>query len=219
MCEPATIMTGVGIGLSAISTGIGMVAQNQQAQQQASAQKAAAEYNAQVAANEAATQQELARNEIAKGIDDRERQQRQAARAMGEMRANMGASGFEMDSGSSASLLAESAQEHQYDSQVIMSNANQAAWQHLVSAGSAQNQQNWANWEGSNANSGRGAANLAMAGTLLGGIGTGIGQYNDYARNKAAGSKNGYTTLWDKVTPETLTMRHPSGKTATVVKR
>lgn len=195
MCEPATIMTGVGIGLSAISTGIGMVAQNQQAQQQASAQKAAAEYNAQVAANEAATQQELARNEIAKGIDDRERQQRQAARAMGEMRANMGASGFEMDSGSSASLLAESAQEHQYDSQVIMSNANQAAWQHLVSAGSAQNQQNWANWEGSNANSGRGAANLAMAGTLLGGIGTGIGQYNAYAQNKASGNKGSGMTL------------------------
>ena len=192
MCEPATIMTGVGIGLSAISTGIGMVAQNQQAQQQASAQKAAAEYNAQVAANEAATQQELARNEIAKGIDDRERQQRQAARAMGEMRANMGASGFEMDSGSSASLLAESAQEHQYDSQVIMSNANQAAWQHLVSAGAAENQQNWANWEGSNANSGRGAANLAMAGTLLGGIGTGIGQYNAFAQNKASSSKGGY---------------------------
>ncbi|MDE6734737.1 MAG: hypothetical protein K2J64_04640 [Desulfovibrio sp.] len=197
MCEPATIMTGVGIGLSAISTGIGMVAQNQQAQQQASAQKAAAEYNAQVAANEAATQQELARNEIAKGIDDRERQQRQAARAMGEMRANMGASGFEMDSGSSASLLAESAQEHQYDSQVIMSNANQAAWQHLVSAGAAENQQNWANWEGSNANSGRGAANLAMAGTLLGGIGTGIGQYNAYAQNKKSAATGTKQTLYD----------------------
>lgn len=192
MCEPATIMTGVGIGISAITTGLNMAAQYQQAQQQARAQKAAAEYNAQVAANEAATQQELARNEIAKGIADRERQQRQAARAMGEMRANMGASGFEMDSGSSVSLLAESAQEHQYDSQVIMSNANQAAWQHLVAAGSANNQQNWANWEGSNADSGRGAANLAMAGTLLGGIGTGIGQYNAYAQNKASSSKSGY---------------------------
>lgn len=185
MCEPATIITCVGIGISAMAT---MAAQ----QQQARAQKAAAKYNAQVAANEAATQQELARNEIAKGIADRERQQRQAARAMGEMRANMGASGFEMDSGSSVSLLAESAQEHQYDSQVIMSNANQAAWQHLVAAGSANNQQNWANWEGSNADSGRGAANLAMAGTLLGGIGTGIGQYNAYAQNKASSSKSGY---------------------------
>lgn len=203
MCEPATIMTGVGMVVSAVATGLSMAAQNQQAQQQASAQKAAAEYNAQVAANEAATQQELARNEIAKGIDDRERQQRQAARAMGEMRANMGASGFEMDSGSSASLLAESAQEHQYDSQVIMSNANQAAWQHLVSAGSAQNQQNWANWEGSNADSGRGAANLAMAGTLLGGIGTGIGQYNAYAQNKKPTASGTKQTLYDIATQKT----------------
>ena len=191
MCEPTTL-TIAGMAMTAATTGISMIAQNQQAQQQASAQKAAAEYNAQVAANEAATQQELARNEIAKGIDDRERQQRQAARAMGEMRANMGASGFEMDSGSNASLLAESAQEHQYDSQVIMSNANQAAWQHMGSAGSANNQQNWAIWEGSNADSGRGAANLAMAGTLLGGIGTGIGQYNAYAQNKASSNKGGF---------------------------
>ena len=191
MCE-ATTLTVAGMALSAVTTGISMVAQNQQAQQQANAQKAAAEYNAQVAANEAATQQELARNEIAKGIDDRERQQRQAARAMGEMRANMGASGFEMDSGSNASLLAESAQEHQYDSQIIMSNASQAAWQHLVAAGSADNQQSWANWQGSTADSGRSANGLAMAGTLLGGIGTGIGQYNAYAQNKASSSKNGY---------------------------
>ncbi|MDE5879033.1 MAG: hypothetical protein K2G99_03260 [Desulfovibrio sp.] len=195
MCEAATALTVAGMAISAVTTGISMAAQNEQAQQQAKAQQAAAEYNAQVAANEAATQQELARNEIAKGIDDRERQQRQAARAMGEMRANMGASGFEMDSGSSASLLAESAQEHQYDSQVIMSNANQAAWQHMVAAGSADNQKSWANWEGSNANSGRGAANLAMAGTLLGGIGTGIGQYNAYAQNKASGNKGGGMTL------------------------
>ena len=187
MCEAATI---AGMALTAVSTGISMVAQSQQAQQQADAQRAAAEYNAQVAANEAATQQQLAQNEISKGIADRERQQREAARKMGEMRANMGASGFEMDSGSNASLLTESAQEHQYDSQVIMSNANQAAWQHLVAAGSAQNQQSWANWQGSTASSGNNG--LAMAGTLLGGIGTGLGQYNAYSQNKASGSKGGY---------------------------
>lgn len=191
MCE-ATTLTVAGMALSAVTTGISMAAQSQQAQQQANAQKRAAEYNAQVAANEAATQQQLARNEIQKGVADRERQQRQAARAMGEMRANMGASGFEMDSGSNESLLAESAQEHQYDSQVIMSNANQAAWQHLVAANSAGNQQGFAQWQGSQADSGRGANGLAMAGTLLGGIGTGIGQYNSYLQNKSSGSKNGY---------------------------
>lgn len=181
MCEPATVAT---IAVTAISTAVGMYAQNQQARQQASAQKAAAAYNAQVAANEAATQQQLARNEISKGIADRERQQRQAARAMGEMRANMGASGFEMDSGSNLSLLAEAAREHQYDSQAIMSNANQAAWQHLVAANAAGNRQSFAEWQGSSVGSGSGAG-LAMAGTLLGGIGTGLGQYTSFVRNKS----------------------------------
>lgn len=189
MCEPMTVAS---IAVTAVSTAVGMYAQNQAQKTQAQGARAAAEYNAQVAANEAATQQQLARNEIQKGIADRERQQRQAARAMGEMRANMGASGFEMDSGSNESLLAESAQEHQYDSQVIMSNANQAAWQHLVAANSAGNQQGFAQWQGSQADSGRGANGLAMAGTLLGGIGTGIGQYNSYLQNKSSGSKNGY---------------------------
>ena len=84
-------------------TAVSMYAQQQQAQQQQAAQEKMAAYNAQIAANEAATQEQLARNEISKGIADRERQQRQAARAMGEMRANMGASGFEMDSGSNLS--------------------------------------------------------------------------------------------------------------------
>ncbi len=188
MCEPMTIAS---IAVTAVSTAVGMYAQNQAQKAQAQSARAAAEYNAQVAANEAATQQQLAQNEIRKGVADRERQQRQAARAMGEMRANMGASGFEMDSGSNLSLLAESAQEHQYDSQVIMSNANQAAWQHLVAASSSGNQRSFAQWQGANANSGSGANSLAMAGTLLGGIGTGIGQYNAYRRN-TPGSKNDY---------------------------
>jgi len=175
--------TAAAIVVSVATTAVSMYAQQQQAQQQQAAQEKMAAYNAQIAANEAATQEQLARNEISKGIADRERQQRDAARKMGEMRANMGASGFEMDSGSNLSLLAESAQEHQYDSNVIMSNANQAAWQHLVAANSAQNQQGFYNWQGSNAGAGQGATNLAMAGTLLGGIGNGIGIYNNYQKN------------------------------------
>ena len=176
--------TAAAIVVSVASTAVSMYAQQQQAQQQQAAQEKMAAYNAQVAANEAATQEQLARNEISKGIADRERQQRDAARKMGEMRANMGASGFEMDSGSNLSLLAESAQEHQYDSNVIMSNANQAAWQHLVGANAAGNQQSFAQWQGANAGSGQGATNLAMTGTLLGGIGKGIGQYTTYLQNR-----------------------------------
>jgi hypothetical protein len=175
--------TAASIIVTVATTAVSMYAQQQQQEQQAKAQKAQAAYNAQIAANEQATQEQLARNEISKGIADRERQQRDAARKMGEMRAQMGASGFEMDSGSNLSLLAESAQEHQYDSNVIMSNANQAAWQHLVAANSAQNQQGFYNWQGSNANSGQLGTTLAMTGTLLGGIGQGIGTYNEYRKN------------------------------------
>jgi len=177
-----------------------MYAQNQAQKSQAASAKAAASANAQMAENQAATHREQARNEIAKGIADRERQQRHAARAMGEQRANMGASGFEMDSGSNLSLLAESAGEHQYDSAVITSNAEQAAWQHEVAAMNAVNQGSMFNWQAANANSGRGAANMGMFGTLLGGIGTGIGQYNQWQQvQQKPGTPTASTQKWDAV--------------------
>lgn len=206
MCAPAVVPV-VMVAATLASTALTMSAQAQaQAAQERSA-KAAAAYNAQVAENEAATQRQLAQNEISKGIADRERQQRQAARAMGEMRANMGASGFEMDSGSPLSLLAESAQEHQYDSEVIMSNANQAAWQHLVAANSAQNQKTFYNWQGANAGSGRRANNLAMAGTLLGGIGSAVGTYGQWAKATPSGTGGGY---WDRALQQNVSspVRH-----------
>jgi len=180
----ATTLAYASIAVTAISTAASMYAGYQQQQSAEKSAKSAAEYNAQMAENEAATQQALAKNEISKGIADRERQQRQAARAMGDMRANMGASGFEMDSGSNLSLLEESAAEHQYDSAVIMSNAEQSAWQHQVAGLNATNQKSLYDWQKANASSGRGAAYLGMAGTLLGGIGKGIGQYNDWQKEQ-----------------------------------
>ena len=178
MCNPAVAM----IAVTAVSTAVSMYAQHEQQKAQEASIKAEGEYNAKMAENEAAVQRDLAKNEISRGMADRERQQRQAARAMGQMRADMGASGFEMDSGSNLSLLAESAGEHQYDSAVITSNAEQAAWQHEVAALNATNQKSLANWQKANAASGRKAAQLGMAGTLLGGMGKGLGQYNDWQK-------------------------------------
>jgi hypothetical protein len=166
-----------------------------QMQAEGKSARAAAEYNAQIAANEEATQKQLAMNEIAKGVADRERQQRQAARTMGEMRANMGASGFEMDSGTNLSLLAEQAAEHQYDSAVIASNSEQAAWQHQVAGVSAANQGSLANWQRDNASSGKTAAGVGMAGTLLGGVGAGIGVYNAV---KNTSTPSGVSNPWDR---------------------
>lgn len=192
MCEATTLLV-ASLATTALSTGVGLYGQAMQQQQAAQAAEASAAYNAQVAENQAATQRELAQNEIAKGISERERQQRSAARAMGEMRAQMGASGFTLDSGSNLSLLAESAQEHQYDSNLIMSNANQAAWQHLVGASQAENQKSYSQWQGDNAHAGDGLAALGMAGTLLGGIGSGLGTYGSYLKNNPAQNKGALT--------------------------
>jgi hypothetical protein len=175
------------VAVTAVSTAMSMYAQNQQQKAAQKSAEASAEYNAQVAANEQATQEQLARNEISKGIADRERQQRAAARAMGEMRAGMGASGFELDSGSNLSLLAESATEHQYDSNIIDQNAAMAAWSHNAAATGALNNQAFAQYQRDNAGSGKGATNLAMMGTLLGGIGQGLGQYNAWNQVNPSG--------------------------------
>ena len=172
------------------STAVGVYAQSESQRVQERATRQAAQYNAEVAANEAAMREQLARNEIAKGVAERSQQQRKAARAMGGMRAAMGASGFTLDSGSNLSLLAESAVEHQYDSSVITSNAAQAAWQHQVGAANAKNDHNFALYQGNNADSGRGASMLGMGSTIIGGIADGIGQYNQWNKTKPAKTGN-----------------------------
>lgn len=181
--------------VAGISTAVGMAAQYQQQQAQEKAAKNAASYNAQMAENEASLQQQLAQNEIAKGAAERERQQRSAARQMGAMRAGIGASGFQMDSGSMVSLLSESAEEHQYDSNIIASNAAQAAWQHQVAGNSALNSKAFAQYQGANASGGRLGTYLGMGGSLLGGIGTGIGQYSALQQTQAPGAGDKY---WDR---------------------
>ena len=186
--------TAVTIGLMAVSTALTVAGKMQAQKTQEKSAKAAAKYNAQVAENEAATQQQLAQNEISKGIADKERQQRAAARQMGEMRAGIGASGFEMSSGSMVSLLGESAEEHQYDSNIITQNAAQAAWQHQVARTGALNNQGFANWQGENAGSGKAGTYLGMGGTLLSGIAWGTGQYNKVKKPTPTGvNTNPYT--------------------------
>lgn len=210
MCEAATITAVTTIATTALSTAVGMYAQHEQQKTQEKAATQAAEYNAQVAENEKAQQMQLAQNELAKGAADRSRQQRDAARQLGAMRSDLAASGFEMDSGSALSLLGESAQEAQHDSNIISRNADMAAWQHQVGAVNAGNDGAFARYQKSQAKSGRGASMLAMGGTLLGGIGRGLGQYNSYSQTKTAGDGNdagifgkssGVSSTWSKKNP------------------
>lgn len=186
MCEiTATTMLVSSLAMSALSTGVGMYAQSEQ---QRAAQKAAndqAEYNSQVAAQQQATQEQLAQNEVAKGISERDRFLRNASRQQGDAASMLAAGGFAMDSGSALSLLGESAEEAQYDADIISQNANMAAWQHQMGATSAANDRSMFAYQKANAGSGKTASMLGMGGTLLGGIASGMKMYNE----------------WDKTTP------------------
>jgi hypothetical protein len=177
-------MAVAGMALSALGTAVGVVGQMQQAKAQASAQASAAAYNAQVAENQKATQIQLAQAELAKGAAERERVVRTGLRAQGEIRSLMGASGFAMDSASNLDLLAESASEAQYDVNIENQNTAMAAWQRMAGAVSAENDANFARWQGSQANAGSSGAWLGAAGTLLGGIGSGLTMYSNYSRTQ-----------------------------------
>jgi hypothetical protein len=152
--------------------------QQQRAQERAA--KDAAEYNAQVAANEMATKRQLAQAEIAKGAAEKDRLVRSGLRNMGAMRSNMAASGFTLDSGTPLSLLGESAQELQYDANVMDQNTAMAVWQHQAGIVGAQNQANFSQYQASQASAGKTGSLLSAGGTLLSGIGYGLGKYAEY---------------------------------------
>lgn len=179
-------MCSIGIAVTALSTVAGMAGQYMQYQQQSAAQSAQAEYNAQIAAQEAATQQQLAQNEIAKGSAERNRLIRSGARHMGEMRSQLASNNIEMDSGSALSLLGESAEEIQYDANIVSQNAAMSAWEHQVGATRAVNDQNWANYQKQQAKGSRTAQWLGMGGTLLGGLGAGLNQYSQLGQTRTA---------------------------------
>lgn len=161
MCNPA-------IAVTAISTAVQMVGQYAQAR----GQRQANEYNAKVAANEAATQRQLADNEMAKGAAERNRLLRAGAQHMGEMRSQLGASGFTMDSGSTLSLLEQSAAEIQYDANITSQNAAMNAWQNEYGAVRSTNDSIWARHQSKDK-----SYLFSMGGSLLSGIAGGMDKF------------------------------------------
>ena len=172
--------TSMALGLA--STFLGAYGQQQQQKAQSSAAQASANYNAQIAEQEAATQRQLAQNEIAKGEADRSRVIRAGLRQQGQMAGAMGAGGFDVNTGSNVSLLAEQAGESQYDAQLTMQNARMSAYGHEVAATQAGNDASSYRWQAKNAKPGRGSSLLNWGGALLSGLGTAYNQFNMYNR-------------------------------------
>jgi K+-sensing histidine kinase KdpD len=174
MCHPAAAMMAIMVASAAMQA----MAQHQQAKAQASAARAAGEYNAKVAANEAATQRSLAQAEIQKGIEERNRVLRAGMAKQGELAAGMGASGFTLDQGTNLSLLGQSAEEIQHDASIVTQSSKMDAWNRLAGATRAENEGIFARFSGENqAKQATAGLGLSMAGTILGGVGQGMGGY------------------------------------------
>lgn len=175
MCEPLTIAS---IGLGALSTGMSAVGQAQSAKAQQQAGMASASYNKQVALNEAETQKQLAQAASKRGEVDADRQTLAARQRMGTMRANMGASGFAMDSGTMLDLAADAATAEQYDIGIIRNNAANEAWQHQVAAANYLNEADLQNYQYNQAKNSTKGLGLQLAGTILGGVADGMTKFS-----------------------------------------
>ena len=184
MCDPMSITS---LAFTAVSTAVSMAAQQQQAKRAQAAANAQADIAAQTAENERATQAQLAQNEVQKGIDERNQFVRDAARKQGEMTNRLAANGFELDSGTNASLLGENVAEAQHQANLITQNAAQNAWGFTNGMVNAENKNSIAQFQSQQAISdSKNKAAWGMADSLLGAAGQGLGIYKDWAKQQKA---------------------------------
>ena len=156
MCEPTTIMMGVGLVMGAV----GQVQQGKQA-------KATAKYNAAIESQRAADTEERGRNEEA-------RIRREGEGAKGRQIAQLAANGIEISTGSASDLIADTAMMTELDALTVRSNTEREAAGLRSSSESLLAQ-------GSNAQSN---ANFGAAGSLISGAASVNSQWTKYNANK-----------------------------------
>ena len=150
MCDPVT--------LSAVASITGAVAAGYQQVQQGRFQQGVADYNARVAENEA----EETRNA---GVEEENKQRQKTAQLLSKQRAQLGASGVDLTSGSALQIQQDTQTLGEVDALRIRSNfENQAT--------SLETGADLTRTEGANA---RSAGFGRAAGTLLSGAGTALG--------------------------------------------
>ncbi|SHN66877.1 virion core protein, T7 gp14 family [Desulfovibrio litoralis] len=188
-----------GLIITLASTAVSTASSIQQGKEQSKAAEAQARYGAEVASQEAATKEQLAKNEISKGIADRERHLRNAGRLQGEATSMLASNGFELDSGSTASMLAESASEAAYDANIITANAENAAWSHRVGATQAQNAQSSYLAQANNSKFNSGNAWLNGGASMLGAIGSGMAMYSQAKPTSTPAGSSYYDGMQDAI--------------------
>ena len=165
MCTPA-IMT----GLTVASTLFGAYTQYQQGR-----------YQSQVAKNNAMIQQRMAQDALARGTREEQMMRIKVAQEKGRQRAQFGASGAEVGSGSSLSALADTAMMGELDALTLRSGAQREAYAHQMQASQYQAQSKLD----------RAAGLYGAAGTLLGGAGRVSEQWYKYGKGNKKPSGTG----------------------------
>lgn len=168
-------MAAVSIGSSLLGAGVSAIGQGQQAQQQA----AQANYQSQVARNNA----ELARRNAVLATDQGEKAAQASAmktlQVQGSQRAALAAQGGDVNSGSSADIISDTAMAGKADQDAIRYNAALTAYGYEVQASGATGTANAYKMAGENA-----TANLpyGIGSSLLGGASKAAGSWYSYMK-------------------------------------
>lgn len=117
MCEPTTIITAVGLAMSAYSS-----------YQQAQSQKESLNYQSAVARNNAQLSEWQAQDSIRRGQEEEQRQRMMTAQLKGKQRVGFAASGIDISEGSAAQIQADTDWMGEQDALTIRDNANREAW-------------------------------------------------------------------------------------------
>ena len=166
MCEPTTIMMGVGLAISAMG-----------AMQQAQGAQQSAEFNAQVAANNSITSRQRAIQEHDVGKVTAAKEALKARQLIGLQRATLAGNAVRVDAGSAADITADTQIQAQLDTATIRENSARSALGFLVQGANFDAQGGLILAEGSNRAS---AINSKAVGSLLTGAGSVASKWSNY---------------------------------------
>lgn len=121
-------LAAISIGTTLLNTGMGVAAQMQKAQ----ADAAQMGYQAQVARNNQALMEINAKNALAQGESDAQRQDLQTSQLEGRQRAALAAQGGDVNSGTNLDLIGDTARAGATDTATIRSNAAWRAYGYRV---------------------------------------------------------------------------------------
>ena len=172
----ASTLAAVSIGTTLAGAGMSAIGQSQQASQQA----AQANYQSQVARNQSVLAQRNAALATEQGEAAARAQGMKTLQIMGSQKASLASQGGDINSGSPASIIGDTAMAGKADQDAIRYNAALQAYGYEVQASGAQGTANAYSAAGSNA-----TANLpfGIGSTLLGGAGSAAGKWYGYMQS------------------------------------